>query len=70
MHGRTASTPLIREAVVIALSACGTPDSGSTILFMNRYTTAPQSKPQIMGPTAQNRELTACQAQEPRDLRY
>jgi hypothetical protein len=41
MSSTTASMPLIREAVVIAFSACGTPESGSTIKFMNRYTKPP-----------------------------
>lgn len=49
MQNISARTPLIREASLMALVALGTPDKGSTIRFMTRYTTTPKSMPLITG---------------------
>ena len=41
MQNMTANTPLIRDASVMAFGLGGTPESGNTIKFMNKYTATP-----------------------------
>jgi len=41
MKNRRANTPLTLEAIVTALGGCGTPESGRTMKFMNKYMAPP-----------------------------
>ena len=41
MQNMTANTPLIRDASVMAFGLGGTPESGNTIKFINKYTATP-----------------------------
>jgi hypothetical protein len=63
MQDPTASTPLLRDANVIAAFAGGTRESGATMKFRNGEMPVPYSN-RNGGPVDQNRELAACYEEE------